>query len=418
MKILVYGINFTPEPTGAGKYTGEMVQSLVALGHEVRVIAAPPYYPAWKVQEGFANAYGRTDMFGAKVWRAPLWVPPTPSGTTRVLHLLSFAMTSFPLLLRQLVWRPDVVMVVVPAFACAPGTWLMARLCGAKCWIHVQDYEVDAAFRLGLLKGKVPRFLISTVERWLFRRFDRVSSISVRMLDRALRKGVKRERVVSFPNWVDISAIEPLQGTSPYRAELGLAPTTKVALFSGTLAGKQGLDLLPQAARLMAQWGEDITIVICGDGQMKPELLAASEGLANVRFMPLQPYERLSQLLGMATVHLLPQNPDAADLVMPSKLTGMLASGRPVVCTADDGTELQRVVSQCGVVVPPGSPEGLAKAIVKLANDPERCAALGAEARRYAEQFLSRHGVMKHLNNCLEHCVEPRKQPLLDPMNP
>lgn len=417
MKILVYGINFTPEPTGAGKYTGEMVQSLVAAGHEVRVITAPPYYPAWQVQPGFDNAYSHGTLHGARVWRTPLWVPAAPSGTTRVLHLLSFALASFPVLMRQWVWSPQVVMVVVPAFACAPGAWLLARLCGAKAWIHVQDFEVDAAFRLGLLKGKWARRIITTVERWIFRRFDRVSSISVRMLDRVLQKGVARQRVVSFPNWVDIAAIEPLQGPSPYRAELGLAPDTRVALFSGTLAGKQGLDMLPLAARLLAEWHANVTIVICGDGQMKPELLAASQGLNNVVFLPLQPYERLSQLLGLATVHLLPQNPDAADLVMPSKLTGMLASGRPVVCTADEGTELQRVVSQCGVVVPPGDPQRLAKAILNLVNKPQQCDELGRAARQYAEQFLSRQGVMDHLNRSLAHCVAPEKDAQFDPMN-
>jgi len=418
MKILVYGINFTPEPTGAGKYTGEMVESLVAAGHDVRVVTAQPYYPAWRISAPYANKFSTERLYGARVWRAPLWVPLEPTGLTRIIHLMTFAMTSFPLLMRQLFWRPNVVFMVAPAFACAPGAWLTARLCGAKAWIHVQDFEVDAAFRLGLLKGKFIKWLIRGIEQFIFKRFDRVSSISLRMLERVLVKGIPRERVVSFVNWVDIKAITPLKGVSPYRAELNIPDDHKVVLFSGTLAGKQGLDLLPQVARLLHEWNAKVIVVICGDGQMKNDLLEASVGLPNMRYLHLQPYERLSELLGMADAQLLPQNPGAADLVMPSKLTGMMASGRPIVCTADEDTELERVVSHCGVVVKPGNATKLALAIKTLLADPAQCEALGKKARAYAEQYLSREGVMLHFERTLEQCMNPASQPLLDPMNP
>ena len=110
MKILLYGINFAPELTGIGKYTGEMAAWLAAQGHAVRVVTAPPYYPAWAVSAGHS---GKRWVFeewrGVRVWRCPLWVPPQPGGLKRLLHLASFALSSLPVMLRQVFWRADVV---------------------------------------------------------------------------------------------------------------------------------------------------------------------------------------------------------------------------------------------------------------------------------------------------------------------
>jgi colanic acid biosynthesis glycosyl transferase WcaI len=127
---------------------------------------------------------------------------------------------------------------------------------------------------------------------------------------------------------------------------------------------------------------------------MKPALVAASAGLPNVQFLPLQPFERLGQLLGLADIHLLPQSPDASDLVLPSKLSGMLASGRPVVATCPMGTEIAMTVAQCGRVVPAEDAPALAAAIQQLIDDEPARRALGAQARLYAEQHLSRDAVL------------------------
>lgn len=396
MRILLYGINFSPEPTGIGKYTGEMAAWLAANGHEVRVVTAPPYYPAWQVGPGYrADAYRTETVSGARVWRCPLWVPPQPSGLKRVLHLLSFALSSAPVMLRLALWRPQVVWVCAPAFACTPVAWLTARLSGAKAWLHVQDYEVDVAFDMGLLRGQVVRRCVTGLERWMLRRFDIVSSISQRMLQRAATKGVPQERIAFFPNWVDVDAVTPLTRRSRYRDDLGLRDEHVVALFSGTLGAKQGLHLLPEAARLLAIHHPEVVIVIGGDGVSKPALEAASQGLPNIRFLPLQPKEQLSELLGMADIHLLPQDPEVADLVMPSKLTAMLSSARPVITTARPDSEVAQVVGKCGLVSPPGDASALAKAIANLAQNPTERSRLGQVARQYAEARLGTERVLE-----------------------
>ena len=402
MKILIYSANFSPEPTGIGKYSGEMAAWLVERGHAVRVVAAPPYYPAWRIDSEYRwPPFQRESWQGMEVWRAPLWVPKAPRGLTRMLHLLSFAVSSFPLMLRQLGWRPDVVLTVAPAFMCAPAGLLTARLCGAKAWLHLQDFEVDVAFGMGLLKGSLLRRIALRMERATLRRFDVVSTISHRMVERLLLKGVSAERTRYFPNWVDVARIRPLHTPSAYRSTLGIAPEAVVALFSGTLGGKQGLMVIPEAAALLAA-RRDIVFVVCGDGVMKARLEQAAAGLPNLRLLPLQPAERLDELLRMADVHLMPQSPDAADLVLPSKLTGMLASGRPVIATCRAGTEISEIVARCGLVVPPDDGLALAAAVRRFADDPAMGAELGRRARSIAESDFERHSTLHRVFGTLE----------------
>jgi colanic acid biosynthesis glycosyl transferase WcaI len=401
MRILIYSANFAPEPTGVGKYSGEMAQWLVAHGHEVRVVAAPPYYPMWKVDRKYLwPPFRREQWRGVDVWRALLWVPKSPTGLTRLVHLLSFAITSFPVMLWQIGWRPDLVLTVAPAFMCAPAGLLTARLCRARAWLHLQDFEVDVAFGMGLLKGKRLQRIVLRIERWLLRRFDSVSTISGRMVERLLTKGVEQMRTRYFPNWVDVTRIGPMAGGS-FRSKIGISSDAIVVLFSGTLGGKQGLLVIPEAARLLAARG-DIVFVVCGDGVMKPSLEAASAELPNLKFMPLQPSGRLADLLNMADIHLLPQSPDAADLVLPSKLSGMLASGRPVIATCRSGTEISGIVSHCGIVVEPENGPKLALAIEKLADDPESRFELGRRARSFAEANFERDAVLGAMFRPLE----------------
>lgn len=394
MKILIYSANYAPEPTGIGKYSGEMAEWLVSKGHDVRVVAAPPYYPNWRVDKAYQwSPYQREQLNGVDVWRAPLWVPSSPGGVKRVLHLLSFALSSAPVMLRQVFWNPDVVLTVAPALACAPVGWLTGSLCNATTWLHVQDFEVDVAFQMNLLKGRFLKSLALRLERGLFKQFDKVSTISTKMIEKLRQKGLDDERIALFPNWVDIAGVNPLTRTSAYREKLDIKADQKVALFSGTWGSKQNLLSIPEAARALTH-RPDIVFVICGDGVMRGQLEAACEGLPNVRLLPLQPKEQLCELLGMADIHLLTQSAEAEDLVLPSKLTGMLSSGRPVIATCREGTELGYIVSQCGVVVPPECTRSLADAVVELADDADRRQSLGAFARIYAETSFAKDQIL------------------------
>ena len=412
MKIVLLSMNFAPELTGIGKYSGEMVDGLVARGHEVRVVCAPPYYPTWKVQEGYAgNAY-RTEQIkpGLTVHRCPVWIPRRLSGLTRLVHLASFAVSSLPVLFRLVLWQPQVVFAVAPALFCAPAAWLTARLSGAKAWLHIQDFEIDAAFELGMLKKPFMRRCALFAERFLMRRFDAVSTISSRMLRQLATKGIPLQDTEMLPNWVDLSHVRPTNMSQGLRQTLGIAASQIVCLFSGTINRKQGLDVLIETARVLKE-DPRVVIVICGNGEQRPGLEAAAAGLDNIRFMDLQPASTLNTLLNMADVHLLPQLRGAADLVMPSKLVGMLASGRPVIAAAIPRTEIASIVSGCGIVTEPECARGFADAITALAGDTERRQQLGAAGRAYAERVLDSQTIFDRLDTRLRSFERQRAAP-------
>jgi colanic acid biosynthesis glycosyl transferase WcaI len=168
---------------------------------------------------------------------------------------------------------------------------------------------------------------------------------------------------------------------SIYRNELGIGDDVCVALYSGNMGKKQGLEILLEAAKAL-QEETRLLFVFCGEGAARERLMQIGVDLINVRWLPLQPIEKLNELLNLADVHLLPQRADVADLVMPSKLLGMLASGRPVLATAHLGTQLAKVVSSCGKVVDPGNTQDVVQVLLELLHAPHQREQFGAAARQ------------------------------------
>jgi colanic acid biosynthesis glycosyl transferase WcaI len=400
MRILINTINFSPELTSTGKYTGEMAAWLAARGHSVRVVTTPPHYPQWRIADGYSGYRYKREKPAASggpgeldIFRCPVWVPRVPSGLQRLLYLGSFSLSSCPAMLRQASWRPHVVLLVEPTFSGFPHTLCTAWLTSAASWLHIQDFEVDVAF--GLKYFSSPRLMrwIQALERVVLKKFDRVSAISERMVDRLASKGVDASRRVLFPNWVDTSEIFPLPNGGTFRGELGIPSEAVVALYSGNMGMKQGLNVLGETCNGLASRA-DIQFVFCGDGPYRETLVRMTSGISNVRFLQLQPVEKLNELLNAADIHLLPQLADAADLVMPSKLTGMMASGRPVVATSRLGTQLSAVLDGRGIITPPGDAGGFAAAIAQLAGCPALRRDLGLKSREYAVAHMSRDQIL------------------------
>jgi colanic acid biosynthesis glycosyl transferase WcaI len=395
MRLLFLGLNYAPEEIGIGPYSAGLLESWVAAGHEADAVVAKPYYPQWRVFDGYrGGGWRRSVEHGVRLVRCPLYVPRRPTGLRRILHHLSFAATSLmPMLRRARRGRPELVMTVAPSLMAAPVALLAARLVGAKTWLHVQDFELEAAQATGLVgKGAFAR-LAAAFERRVLRAFDRVSAISPQMCAKLAAKGVPPERIVEFRNWAEIDAIRPLDAPSPYRSEWSIA-APHVALYAGNIANKQGIGIVLEAARLLAH-RTDLAFVICGEGPNRVELERQAADLPNVTLHGLQPRERLGELLGLATVHLLPQLADAADLVLPSKLANMVASGRPVVATAAPGTGIADELDGCGIATAPGDAWKFAVAIETLLDDEGRRIALGRAARERAEQRWSRAAILQ-----------------------
>lgn len=401
LDILILGINYAPEMVGIGPYTAGMAQFLARMGHAVTVVCAEPYYPHWKVDPAYSRGARHVSVEqGVRVVRVPTYVPARPDGKRRIAHHMSFAASAqLALLAESRRARPDVVIGIAPSLVSMIAARDAARRTGAKLWLHIQDFEVEAAFATGLLKGKgMLAKAARRFEAWAIGA-DRVSTISPQMCAKLEQKGVAPERIIEFRNWANVDEVKPLTQPSVYRERWGIQ-RPHVAVYSGNIANKQGIEIVVEAAHRLKH-RKDLAFVVCGNGPNRGHLHEQAAGLDNIHFHDLQPRECLSDLLGLASVHLLPQIGGAADLVLPSKLTNMLASGRPIIATALEGTGLANEVEGCGVITPPGDGMAFAAAIDDLLDREDERGRLSAEARSRAVASWSQARILGQFHSHL-----------------
>jgi colanic acid biosynthesis glycosyl transferase WcaI len=365
-RILIYGMNYAPEITGVGRYTGETAEHLSACGASVTVITSPPHYPEWRVHKPFKNHYYRVEERNSvKVIRCPLLLRENIRGVWRLIAPFSFALTSAPVAVWQAIRvRPNIIICIEPTLFVAPVAILLAKVLAARSILYVHDLEIDAAFAVGHIANNLwLKYLGESLECRILLLFDQIITISCRMSGKLYEKGLPAGRIAVVRNWVDLEEVHPLGRPSLYRERLNCAEGDFIVLYSGSIGAKQGLEVLLGAARLLT--GETgIKFVIAGEGPAKKQLMTSSKDLPNVCFLPFQPSEQLNEFLNMPDLHVLTQLAGAADLVLPSKIGGMLGSGKKVLITTNSNTELSDFVGENVITSPPGDPEALAAAVL------------------------------------------------------
>ena len=365
------------------------------------MVTAPPYYPAWQIGPGYQSwRYQRENIKGVGVFRAPLYVPKHPNMVKRMLHLISFAVSSILPLFRQRSWKPEFIITLAPTLVCAPGALLFSRLAACKSVLHIQDFELDIMMGLGMAR-------LGTLGRWaeklecsLLQRFDRCSTISQSMMDKLINKFDGAEQVLLLPNWVDIDFVKPLVDCSRLRQRWGIEESTKVVLYSGTLGKKQGLEVILEAAKRLYKL-QNVLFLIVGMGVAKDQLIANAESLklTNIKFYPLQEYEIFPELMALADIHLVVQRKGVADAVLPSKVTAILAAGGNSLITAEKNTELGVLCENFPGIARRVPPEDQERFITVLQ---QMLAAIDTDkrfsnrvARDYAEKYLQKDRILR-----------------------
>ena len=407
MKIIIYGINYAPEEVGIGKYSSELAEWLALNGNDIKVVTACSYYPNWQVK---TNKYYRETINLVDVYRCPIWVPKKPSGLKRLIHLASFALTSFPIIFSLTKYKADVIILVAPSLFCAPGTIIFKSLSNkTKNWIHIQDYELDAAFELGLLKGKSLRNIALYLERKMLARFDRISTISHSMYNFALGKNLKKEKLILFPNWVDTKLIinqkSEKDQENPYLKELKIKKSDLVIMYSGTMSEKQGLNILPTIIKHFKKV-PDIYWLLAGEGPFKDYLIEKLRDQENTKILPLQPKEKFNDWINLADIHLLPQRKGADGLVLPSKVLAILASGKPFVTSSSKNSDLGKIAEKAGIRVIPENANEFIGAIEKLVENKELRSKLGEKGRKLAKSLFEKEKILSQISKDLNNLIK------------
>lgn len=387
MKILVWGINYTPEVAGIGPFNTALCEYLVRRGHEVLMLTTFPYYPQWKRRPEDAGDLWRTETInGVTVVRVWHYVPARITSLKRLIHEASFLLLSFLGALRF--EEIDAIVAVSPPLGLGFFAWILSRLKNAPVVFHVQDLQPDAALSLGLLKPSGFTRALYALEKFSYAKAARVSGISRGMVAAFERKQVPREKIIWFPNGVALPGRDYFPAPGAFRKRYGIGPEYCVATYSGNLGSKQGLEILFEVAPRVLDHA--IKIVICGDGARREEMerRAAERRLKNLLLLPLQDDPAYRQMQVDTSVSLITQHKGTGQFFFPSKLLSALLFSKPVIAVADDDSELAHAVreAQCGRVVAPGDVDGLAAALIELSS-PARRLDLGANGHRWVAQF-------------------------------
>jgi len=400
-RVLLLGGNYVPEPTGIGKYNGEMMSWLAQNGYDCAVITSYPYYPYWKRQIPYEKKgywYSNENISSGdnriRVYRCPHYIPENPSGLKRIISDFSFFFSALIRIICLFFTKKyDVVISVVPPFQLGLLGVLYKWVKGAKFVYHIQDLQIDAAKELKMIKSRQLLNVMFSIEKFILCHADYVSSISDGMISKIMDRCNKP--IVFFPNWVDTETFFPVSTKSELKTKFGIAAGTKVVLYSGAIGEKQGLECIIVAAQELLH--NDIQFIICGSGPYKEKLskLVNLRKLSNVKFMPLQPKEDFNDFLNMADLHLVLQKANATDLVMPSKLSTILSVGGLALVTASRKTSLYNIVSRhdMGLLVEPEDQVALTQTILSAFR--HSYAAVQSNARRFAKDYLTLDNVLR-----------------------
>jgi glycosyltransferase involved in cell wall biosynthesis len=390
------------EPGGTRHH--ELTRFLAQCGHQITIITSPVSYltgtmisAAQTAQSSDREAEGADG--GVTILRAYTYAALHRSFVHRLFSFFSFMASSFLVGLR--VRRVDLVWGTSPPIFQGFAAWALARLKGAPFLFEVRDLWPAFAVGVGVLRQPLLIRLSEWLEGFLYRHADRVLVNSPGFIEHVRQRGARQVDLV--PNGADVSMFDPDADGSAFRREHDLSGKF-VALYAGAHGMSNDLGVLLQAAQLLANHPQ-IAIVLLGDGKEKPALIekAKEMGLENVTFLPPIPKAEMPQALAGADacIAILKPIPLYAT-VYPNKVFDYMAAGRPVVL-AIDGV-IRKVVEQsgAGLFVPPGDAASLARAIGRLADNPQVGRSMGARGRQAVEKSFDRLRLAQQLAEIME----------------
>lgn len=388
LRIAVLCPHFEPDTAPTGAVMTRIVAELAALGHEVHVVTALPWYRSHALEPGWTGKWVRRET---TEWGSISRIYPFPATDKRNLVRRAAGFAGFSALAGLVSLRGgrvDAVVAMSPPLTLGLTGWVTHLVRRGPLIFNIQDVFPDAAIETGAITDRRVIALARWLERISYRRAAAVTVLSNDLRDNVVAKvdASRRGDVRVIPNFVDTDAIRPLERMTALRAELGIGSET-VVLYAGNVGFSQSLDMVVDVARSMPE----LTFLVNGDGAARTSLVERAAGAPNVRFSGYQPMERLAEVLATGDIHLVPLRAGLGRVSVPSKTYSILAAGRPALAAIDPGTEVPRILAASGggVCVSPDDPEAFRRALAELGADVDRCRAMGAAGRRWVEDAAS-----------------------------
>jgi colanic acid biosynthesis glycosyl transferase WcaI len=395
---------YWPQTPATGQMLTDLAEDLAIRGWDVTVITSRTPFAGAACDLRRRETHNRVKIIRVTASRLP-----RKRTAGRVLSYLQYFFGAATALLR--LPRPDVVVAMTdPPLLVLPAL-VLARLRRSRAVYWVQDHFPHRAARLGVVvRGRLAHRGLETLATFAHLGCDAIVGPGERITDAILSTGAPPDRVYCIHNWEDTVGIHPIRPEfNPFRAEHGLEGAF-VVLYSGRVRGSHSFSAVMEAARLLRNV-EDVVFLFIGDGDRLPHLSAQAWklGLENVRFMPPLPRPELAYSLSGADVALVTEEPDLANLRIPSKTYRILASGRPLLFAGSEQSDVARIVTrhECGFVVGPNDGEALAATILRMRDNPGEAAAMGARAREAAVNLYDRRIATHHWQDLLHYLVKP-----------
>jgi glycosyltransferase involved in cell wall biosynthesis len=401
MHILVIHQAFASLNEPGGTRHHEFARLLSGQGHKVTVIASPVSYIT-----GSHTNQTNSEMEDVTILRAAVYDAHHKSFVHRILAFFSFMLSSFWIGLG--VKNVDLVWGTSPPIFQGVTAWALARIKGAKFLFEVRDLWPQFAIAVGVLTNPVLIVLSEWLERFLYRRADRVMVNSPGFLQPVSGRGAKR--VVLIPNGADPSMFDPAASGESFRKANHLEDKF-IALYAGAHGMSNDLTVVLDSTRLLVE-SNHIHIVFLGDGKEKPALVAQAKNLSNVTFLPSVPKAEMASALAGADACIAILKPlEEYKTTYPNKVFDYMAAGRPVALAIDGVIREVVEAANCGIFATPGNAEEIAEAIRRLAADPEQSRAMGLKGRKYLEENFSRAVIGEKLVSLLEEMISHNKRP-------
>jgi colanic acid biosynthesis glycosyl transferase WcaI len=394
--ILILSLVFPPDNVSTAQIMGDLSKELLCLGNKITVVTSTPHYNPDSIAEKnqplkkyFFNLVKISRYNGIHVYH--IYMPR--KGKNPLLRALSWAWFSLVVIFSPLfvMKKIDVIFCPSPPLTLGLSAYLISRLLGAQYVYNVQEIYPDFAINSRYLKNKLLIKILYSIEKFIYIKAKVITVIGKDMSKNIISKGIPKKKIFIIPNFVDTEFFRPMPKDNQFRKDYNLGNKFVVS-YAGNIGPGQDIESFVKAAYLLKDI-DSIHFVLIGTGMLFDNVAKEIEFLKikNITLIGFQPYSKVPEIYAASDLCFVPQDRNIVGNAIPSKIYRIMASGRPVLATTKEGSDLYELIiaSNCGLICPPDSPESISQKILWGYQNKKYLSERGLMGRKYVEKYYS-----------------------------